>query len=106
MSTQHVGATHNKAYLDQLNLLLIDYYQQQSLTKTLNHHQAHHIQGFMEAGLVAQWVSQIQLAEEVDRAHRAVFGVPYQSRNHPSAEHDQLLDIPTWLRKKQRKPQA
>lgn len=80
-------------YKHRLRELLLDLYrkkaaQQESLERFK-------IEGFMEAGLLAQVVNNQEIERIIDKAHTEVFGVSYNSRN--LSERD-WLSIPAYIR--------
>ncbi len=86
-----------EVYKSRLYQLLKNSYQQMKETgkrKTSNPK----IEGFMEAGLSLEAVSQEDLRLIIDEAHKEVFGVPFAEKIRPKSSDSELLDIPTYIR--------
>ena len=57
------------------------------------------IEGYMEAGLISSMVTRNELKQVINDAHEAVYGVVFDERDKPSRENEDLIDIPTWVRR-------
>lgn len=60
--------------------------------------QSAYIQGFMEACLLNRSLSRTGIESIINRAHKKVFGVDFESRQDLKVATDDWLDIPTHIR--------
>ncbi|BBP47051.1 hypothetical protein THMIRHAS_24240 [Thiosulfatimonas sediminis] len=90
---------NKQAYKQRLEALLLDLYRKKAEQKATT--ERFQIEGFMEAGLLSEVVSNADLQELIDNTHFKVFGISYNARNLSDRE---WIDIPAYIREKVIKP--
>jgi hypothetical protein len=90
---------NKQEYLKRLSELLKLSYQQLKETNGRSQFGGEHIQGYMEAGLISGVVNKLALESTIDGAYKAVFGVTFKERANVMPSSEDVLDVPTWIRR-------
>ena len=86
-------------YLKRLSELLKISYQQLKDTNGRSQFGSEHIQGYMEAGLISGAVTKDELESTIDLSYKAVFGITFKERANVTPDLEDVLDVPTWIRR-------
>lgn len=89
---------NKQAYLIHLKQMLVSQYSEVHQNPNIPPVKNQRIEGYMEAGLIANLVDHGELKEVINDAHAQVFGVTFDSRTEPTLKAEKLWDIPTWVR--------
>jgi len=90
---------NKKNYLNRLTELLKISYQQLKDTNGRSQFGSEHIQGYMEAGLVSGVVTKNDLEITIDASYKLVFGISFKDRANIIPDSEEVLDVPTWIRR-------